>query len=544
MSQPRLPPASPAARAPPLLPVALALVVITAGLAGGRFWFEGAESLAGRVLLLATLSFGTVALVHRHPVAPWLLPGFALVALCSLAGTGKGLLSEAMVWLPFVSLVARVFVPSRGAVIFSGLGLAVVAMLTAGHLAGLLVPLSAGELVAHAGAVAGAVAFSGFLVLALEQQRLRTIQALRVREARQLEVVQALPHALIVCEAGGELTVARNLHTVLPGLATRPVEGSLEELLGPQLAAPITAAQRRAREQGEAQHLRLSVGEGGEAREVEALILALHGGRAAALFQDVTEQVRLDRAKDEFVSTVSHELRSPLAAVYASLRLVNSGVLGALEPGAARALEVAEGSAARLGRLVDDLLDLQKMQAGEMRYQPVEADLDETLAAAVAAYAARADEAGVTVHLARAAPARLVHDRDRIEQVVLNLLSNAVKHSPPGGTVHLRLQDLGERVRVEVEDRGPGIPEEARETVFAAFGQLDGSATRRVGGTGLGLAIAARIVAAHGGLLDFESTVGEGTTFSFELPRSEDGAAAPSAAAAAAAAAAPAAAAG
>ena len=226
-----------------------------------------------------------------------------------------------------------------------------------------------------------------------------------------------------------------------------------------------------------------------------------------------------ERLKNEFVSTVSHELRTPLTSIRGSLGLLSGGVAGPLPAPVAEMVDIAHKNSERLIRLINDILDLDKMESGRMDLCLETAELAPLLAHAARAHHGYAGEYGVRVELVVDAPgARARVDADRLAQVLANLLSNAIKFSPRGEAVTLRLSRHAGRLRVQVEDRGPGVPDDFRARIFQKFAQADGSDTRKRGGTGLGLSIARALVERLGGTLDFTSAPGAGTTFAFELP--------------------------
>ncbi|MCY1018423.1 GAF domain-containing sensor histidine kinase [Pyxidicoccus sp. MSG2] len=225
------------------------------------------------------------------------------------------------------------------------------------------------------------------------------------------------------------------------------------------------------------------------------------------------------RLKTEFISTVSHELRTPLTSIRGSLGLLTGGVAGPLPGPVAEMVDIAHKNSERLIRLINDILDLDKVEAGKLDLYLEVADLAPLLLHAAQAHQGYAGEYGVRVELELdASGARARVDADRLEQVLANLLSNAIKFSPRGEPVTLRLSRHAGRLRVSVEDRGPGVPEDFRARIFQKFAQADGSDTRRRGGTGLGLSIARALTERMGGALDFTSAPGAGTTFWFDLP--------------------------
>ena len=240
------------------------------------------------------------------------------------------------------------------------------------------------------------------------------------------------------------------------------------------------------------------------------------------VFFDLTERRKVERLKNDFVSTVSHELRTPLTAIRGALGLLWGGVLGPLSPDAGNVVEIARQNVERLVRLVNDILDMQKIESGKMDFDLGVADLGLLVERSGADNRAYAEQLGVHIEIERPPERALVRvDRDRILQVLANLISNAAKFSPPAGVVRVSLSAHGRAWRVEVRDEGEGVPESFRDRIFARFAQADVSAARSTGGTGLGLSISKSIVERHGGTIGFESCPGAGTCFFFVLPALE-----------------------
>lgn len=233
-----------------------------------------------------------------------------------------------------------------------------------------------------------------------------------------------------------------------------------------------------------------------------------------------------ERIKDEFISTVSHELRTPLTSIRGSLGLIEGGAMGPIPAKAMSMVRIANSNTDRLIRLINDVMDLEKMRSGkiEMRRQPM--SLTDAAVVAIADVEGAAEAAGVELILVAAAPAPSVFaDHDRLVQLVVNLLSNAIKFSPSRTaiTVSVRATDAdagaeASRALIAVTDHGPGIPSDKVRLVFERFTQLDQSAARGKPGTGLGLAIARDIAELHGGTLTVTSELGHGATFTFEMP--------------------------
>ncbi|GEP38785.1 hypothetical protein NPS01_24480 [Nocardioides psychrotolerans] len=247
---------------------------------------------------------------------------------------------------------------------------------------------------------------------------------------------------------------------------------------------------------------------------------------AVVVFRDVTQRREVDRMKNEFLSVVSHELRTPLTSIRGSLGLLAGGVLGELTPSASSVLTIAVQSSERLTRLIDDVLDLERIESGTRAIEVASIDAGDLVSAAVAqidglARSMRIEvEIGSCIGVVRA-------DEDQIIQTLTNLLGNAIKFSDEGGQV---LADTAPAtgpdavpgaVVFRVRDEGRGIPADKLEAVFERFEQVDSSDARVKGGTGLGLAISRSIVERHGGRIWAESSLGHGTTLYFSLPRVE-----------------------
>ncbi len=235
--------------------------------------------------------------------------------------------------------------------------------------------------------------------------------------------------------------------------------------------------------------------------------------------RDISERKKIENMKNEFVSTVSHELRTPLTSIKGALGLLRGGMQAELSDKARRMIDIAYQNSDRLVRLINDILDIEKIEAGMMKYDLVPRSLAGLLTEAVDANTGFADEHGVRIELHDREPGAVVDaDHDRMIQVLTNLLSNAIKYSPEAGVVTVRTDAQDGRIRVSVSDTGPGIPAKFRDTIFSKFAQADSSDTREKGGTGLGLAISKAIVEEHGGTIGFDTQEGEGTTFHFDLP--------------------------
>jgi PAS domain S-box-containing protein len=234
---------------------------------------------------------------------------------------------------------------------------------------------------------------------------------------------------------------------------------------------------------------------------------------------DITERKRNEQLKSEFVATVSHELRTPLTSIAGSLRLLDGGTIGQIPDPVKRLIRVALDNSNRLTRLINDILDIERLEAGKVSFHLRRTEVKPLVAQAIEANAAFADTFNAKVRLEEdAAEAAVNADPDRLMQVLINLLSNAVKFSPLGEEVAVTIRRSDGRVRIGVRDRGPGVPEEFRRRIFEKFAQADGTDARRRGGSGLGLSIAQQIVTRLGGTISYEAAPGGGTIFTIDLP--------------------------
>jgi PAS domain S-box-containing protein len=253
------------------------------------------------------------------------------------------------------------------------------------------------------------------------------------------------------------------------------------------------------------------------------------GSLIYAVARDIQERKRVEQMKNDFVSVVSHELRTPLTSIRGSLGLIAGGVAGELPEKARLLVDIAAKNSDRLVRLINDILDVEKIESGEMgfRFSPVE--LMPLVEAAVDGNRAYAQGYEVELRIVRAVDGvRVWADPDRLLQVMANLLSNSAKFSPRGGVVEVEVVARGGEVRVAVTDHGRGIPADFQARIFEKFAQADSSSTRQKGGTGLGLSISRAIVERHRGRISFTSEARGRTCFFFDLPEWEGGAIEPS----------------
>lgn len=355
-------------------------------------------------------------------------------------------------------------------------------------------------------------------------RRAQAEAALRESEERYRRLVEQSPDAVLVI-APGELLYVNPAGVRLFGandaaevLATAPLD----------LVHPI----ERARAASQMHKLATL---GGTVAQTEARLVRLDGtpieaeitsagvnfdGRPAAqlVIRDVGERRAVERMKDELLSIVSHELRTPLTSLRGSLGLLAAGLLGQIPARGQRMLEVAVSNADRLIRLLNDVLDLERMRAGRLTLELRPHAAVDLIEQAIAEMRGSAERADVRLCVDQVEGV-VCADADRVVQVLTNLLSNAIKFSQPGQQVTLSAEADANAlcVRFSVVDHGRGIPANQLESIFERFQQVDASDSRVKGGTGLGLAICRSIVQQHEGRLWAESTLGQGSAFYVEL---------------------------
>lgn len=350
-------------------------------------------------------------------------------------------------------------------------------------------------------------------------EQLRAEQALKRSQARLRTILTGAPIVLFSLDREGVLTVVEGMGGAGTGFVTEDLVGSsIYEAYRhmPDLLEVVREA-LRGREGVVTQWV------GHLAFEIRCSPI-LRGEQVVGVVgvaTDVTERLRAQRMKDEFVSVVSHELRTPLTSIRGSLGLLEGGVAGELPAKARELVRIARNNSDRLIRLINDILDLDKMEAGRLELRREAIEVGPLVDAVVAEMSGYAQQAGVTVDVVVQPCAPIHGDRDRLSQVLVNLVSNAIKFSPEGEHVQVRVQpapSAAGRVRLSVTDHGPGIARADVPKLFQKFHQLDPSDARRRGGSGLGLVIAKTLVEAHHGRIGVDSEVGRGSTFYVELP--------------------------
>ena len=365
----------------------------------------------------------------------------------------------------------------------------------------------------------------------LEQRVQERTKALHTEQEFLVALLNNLQEGIVACDAQGAMTICNQATRDFHGL---PVQ-SLMACDGAQ-QFDLFQADGKTPMQPEAVPL-FRAWQGEIIRKEEFVIVPRHGKTRSLLasgqaivdtdgntlgaviaMQDITERKVTERIQSEFISVVSHELRTPLTSIRGALGLVDGGIAGEIAPQAQTLIKIAYNNTERLVRLVSDILDIEKIEAGEMqitlRPVPLRAMLQQTLSS-MTAYAG---QYGVGLELAEDVPdASVCADGDRLTQVITNLISNAVKFSHEGATVLVGAQAWLGGIRIYVRDHGDGIPAEFQSRIFQKFAQADSADTRQRGGTGLGLSICKALVEKFGGQIGFETEAGRGTTFTLAL---------------------------
>ena len=375
------------------------------------------------------------------------------------------------------------------------------------------------------------LALAGFAIMRALRGRARAVDQARDQAARQAAVFDGAKDAMITINPSG------SIETLNPA-AARLFGHASDDLLRRDVGILFEVAPDRGRVETFLKRLQArSSLQNGRAEEFWAKrqdgstfladvtispVPLVDGYRYLAVLRDVTERKQVERMKTEFVSTVSHELRTPLTSIAGSLGLLSGGAAGTLPERAGRLVDIAYNNCQRLVRLINDILDIEKIESGQMRFDNRPVDLVTATESCVQANNGFAEAHRVTMAVASfAGNATVIADPDRLTQIVTNLLSNAIKFSPAGGVVDVEILPLDRRFRLTVADRGPGIPAEFRDRIFAKFAQADSSDTRSKGGTGLGLSIVRELALRMGGSVMFEDREGGGTVFSVDLPAGE-----------------------
>lgn len=348
----------------------------------------------------------------------------------------------------------------------------------------------------------------------------QTQEALRQSEARQRALLEALPDSIWHMTSDGVLLDYKPSKDLLPALDLDQYIGRhVDQVSSFPATDQLLHHTKQAMATGETCKFEYQIQNGIDTYDRQARVVRCGDDEAMMIVSDITDRKRVDRLKNEFISMVSHELRTPLTSIRGSLGLIAAGTAGKVSAQAQSLVDIAYKNSERLIRLINDILDIEKIESGKMVFELKPIELMPLVNQAIEANIAYGHQFGVEFAIESELPdARVNADSDRLTQVLTNLLSNAAKFSPRGSTVDVGVARHNSTLRVSVSDHGSGIPEEFRSRMFQKFAQADSSTTRQKGGTGLGLNISKAIVERLGGQIGFETEPDTGTTFYFDLP--------------------------
>lgn len=359
--------------------------------------------------------------------------------------------------------------------------------------------------------------------LRMQEQNRAAERQLRESEMRHRATLDSAPYAIVTTDEQGTITSANP--AVERILKTHPVGligSSIESLLGPGPAsAGVSLVGQLGSAQATARELVL------QRRDQSEFPADISVGRFelknqvhyAVTIQDISDRKRMAKLQSEFVSTVSHELRTPLTSIRGALGLLHGGIAGQIPVQAKEYVAIALSNSERLSRLINDILDMEKIQSGALEFSQRTISIDESLHNAQRTNDPFAASQNVRlVRTGRIPAGEILVDPDRLAQVFANLISNAIKHAPDKSKIELSAEQSGRWVRLSVRDQGPGVPADFQERLFTRFAQADASTTRAVSGTGLGLSIAKALVEEMGGRIGYQDRSEGGSVFWFELP--------------------------
>jgi PAS domain S-box-containing protein len=358
--------------------------------------------------------------------------------------------------------------------------------------------------------------------------RQRTQSALTISQARLAGILDIADDAIIAIDPHQQITLFNQGAEKIFGYSADEIMGQpLDRLLPTRFAKThhqhvndFEQSSQEARRMGERREIYGRRKDGSDFPAEASISKLMMAGEVVftVILRDITDRKQIERMKDEFVSIVSHELRTPLTSIHGSLKMLDSGLLKADSDAGKRLLQIAVDSTDRLVRLINDVLDIERIESGRVKMERRVCHLFDLINEAVDVMQPIALRAKVTLSITNLM-AEVWVDRDRIVQTLTNLLSNAIKFSPPNSTVLLTAALTPDAILLQVKDHGRGIPAEKLDCIFERFQQVDSSDSRNCDGTGLGLAICRSIIQQHGGEIWVESVLGEGSTFYFTLPR-------------------------
>ncbi|MDB5600168.1 MAG: sensor hybrid histidine kinase [Xanthobacteraceae bacterium] len=347
--------------------------------------------------------------------------------------------------------------------------------------------------------------------------------------------IEVFPFGILIVQPGGQIIFASSELERMFGYARDELVGQTVDVLVPTNLRVQHAEHRRNfavhPEMRKANSRNLSGRrKDGSELQVEIGLNPIQAGDGAlvlAVISDISDRTRIESLKDEFVATVSHELRTPLTSIAGALGLLIGHAGGNLPGPAVRLLTIAHANSQRLVRLVNNILDMEKIESGKVVFVLKRVEVRALVTQAIESNRGFAEEYGVRIKLDAASTSGDIRaDSDWLTQIVTNLLSNAIKFSPRGEEVVVAIKTQGDKVLISVRDHGHGVPDEFKPRIFEKFAQADNSDARQQGGTGLGLSIVKQIAERLGGTVRFDDAPGGGAIFSVEIPGWQQGRAA------------------
>ena len=368
------------------------------------------------------------------------------------------------------------------------------------------------------------------LVVTRALKQVATLEAMAREKSRTRALVQSMSSGVLVVNSQGQVVWLNRSLAAMLGLDEREAAGlAAGDVLpaGPVLEAVLASVEPGGAPEPESPRLEMALGHDPNTIHLEVACSSLRDRRGRlvggmAVFEDVTDRFKLDRLRNEYVSTVAHDIASPLGSVLSQLQTIQRGLAGELTEKQAHLISRASLRVRGIIDLSKDLLDLARME-NQGGPEMEEVDLGRVLSEAleVIASAAREKDQQVKADLPLDLPSPRGSARGLL-QVFTNLLSNAVRYTPNGGKVELSAQALPGKVRVAVSDNGLGIPAEEQERIFERFYRVKNADTRSIVGTGLGLPIVKKVVEQHQGTIEVQSNPGQGSTFTVTLPLESD----------------------
>jgi PAS domain S-box-containing protein len=364
--------------------------------------------------------------------------------------------------------------------------------------------------------------YEGFVVDITDHKKANEL--LCQREEKYRASTNAIPDLMVLLRRDGTFLEYKAAKSIEPAFQDETFVGKhLDDVFPSQIAQSVATHIQLALKNGDIQILEYQLVVNDILYDYEMRIVVSGLNNVLAIIRNISERKKAERLKNEFVSIVSHELRTPLTSIRGSLSLIAGAMANELSPKVKSMVNIAYKNSERLVSLVNDILDIDKIESGKMIFDLKPINLIELVEQSLESNRSYGVQYGVSyIFKTSLQSVKVYADGDRLLQVIANLLSNAIKFSPRDSVISVTVKQQGMMARVSVSDHGPGIPDEFRSRIFQKFAQADSSDTRQKGGSGLGLSISKAIIEKHNGSIGFESTTNAGATFYFELPEWSD----------------------